>query len=110
VVPFPPQKPKPFDRTAVADIKAGIVGCYGLFCRDRWIYIGGGDIQQRLLAHLDGDRPWPSTEQPTHWVAVEAADYAALTNDLVLACGPVCTPPARAVTAVNQPISFRRQS
>jgi hypothetical protein len=110
VVPFPPQKPKPFDRAAVAAVRAGVVGCYGLFCRDRWIYIGGGDIRERLLAHLDGERPWAATEQPTHWVSVEAADYDALTNDLVLACSPVGNPPATAVPAPSQSASSRRQS
>jgi hypothetical protein len=97
VVTFPPQKPQLFDRAAVDAIRAGVVGCYGLFRRDRWIYIGGGDIRQRLLAHLDGERPWSTSEQPTHWVSVETTDYAAVTDDLVLACGPLCNAPPGAV-------------
>jgi hypothetical protein len=93
-VTFPPQKPKPFDRDAVATFHAGVMGCYGLFCRDRWVYIGAGDIRQRLLAHLDGDRPWTLADQPTHWVAVETPEYEAVERDLVLACGPVCRSPS----------------
>ena len=87
---FPPQKPQPFERAAVAAIPDGLLGCYGLFCRDRWVYIGAGDIRARLLAHLEGDRPWALAEQPTHWVAVETRNYEAVARDLVLACGPSC--------------------
>lgn len=89
-VTFPPQKPQPFARDAVAALRVGILGCYGLFCHDRWVYIGQGDIRARLLAHLDGERPWLAADQPTHWVALETADYEAVARDLVIACGPVC--------------------
>ena len=89
-MPFPHQQPKPFDRASVEAFRPGVVGCYGLFCRDRWVYIGTGDIRQRLLGHLDGDRPWSLPDQPTHWVAVETADYDAVAKDLVVTCGPTC--------------------
>jgi hypothetical protein len=89
-VPFPPQKPQPFDRASIQGLRSGAVGCYGLFRRDRWVYIGRGDIRRRLLAHLDGDDPSILHERPTHWVAVETADPEALERELVLACDPVC--------------------
>jgi hypothetical protein len=89
-VPFPPQKPKPFDREAVESSPTGSVGCYGLFRRDRWIFIGKGDIRQALLGHLQGDVPAILLEHPTHWVAVETPDYDAMQRELVLACDPVC--------------------
>jgi hypothetical protein len=92
-MPFPPQKPKPFDRASVEGLSAGVVGCYGLFRLDRWVYIGAGDIRQRLLAHLDGDIPSILRQQPTHWVALETADYEAVATNLVLACDPVCNVP-----------------
>jgi hypothetical protein len=74
----------------VEGFAAGVVGCYGLFRPDRWIYIGRGDIRQRLLAHLDGDRRTILREVPTHWVAVETADGDAMERELVLACDPIC--------------------
>jgi hypothetical protein len=89
-VPFPPQRPKPFDRASVETFAAGVVGCYGLFRRDRWIFIGTGDIRQRLLAHLEGDTPSILRQRPTHWVAVETLDHATMERELVLACDPVC--------------------
>ena len=42
-VPFPPQKPKPFDRKSVESLRSGLIGCYGLFRKDRWVYIGKGE-------------------------------------------------------------------
>jgi hypothetical protein len=87
---FPPQKPQPFDREAVAAFRAGVRGCYGLFCRERWVYIGKGDIRERLLAHLDGDRPWTAAEEPTHWVAVQTDASDAVERELIASCGPLC--------------------
>ena len=89
---FPPQKPQPFERSAVAGLRAGVLGCYGLFRRERWVYIGTGDIRARLLAHLDGDRPWRVGDEPTHWVVLETSEYETVGRDLVVACGPVCAP------------------
>lgn len=71
-------------------LRVGVLGCYGLFRRERWVYIGTGDIRARLLAHLDGDRPWLGGDEPTHWVALETSEYEAVGRDLVVACGPVC--------------------
>jgi hypothetical protein len=94
-MPFPPQKPKRFDRPSVEQLRAGAVGCYGLFRQDRWVYIGKGNIRERLLAHLDGDSPSILEQHPTHWVAVEAADYDVLVRELVLTCEPLCNDPGR---------------
>lgn len=94
-MPFPPQRSRPFDRASVESLRSGAVGCYGLFRRDQWIYIGKGDIRQGLLAHLDGASPGILHHRPTHWVAVETANYEALERELVLACDPVCKEPGR---------------
>ncbi len=85
---FPSQPPKRFARETIAPLSGGMVGCYGLFRRERWVYIGGGDIRAGLLAHLDGHRPWTCDDAPTHWVAVETADYAATAQQLICACRP----------------------
>jgi hypothetical protein len=97
-VTFPPQKPQPFERSAVAGLRAGVVGCYGLFRRERWVYIGTGDIRARLLAHLDGDRPWLAGDEPTHWVVIETSEYETAARDLVIACAPSCIVRSPAVT------------
>ena len=91
-MPFPPQKPKPFDRKSVESLRPGQIGCYGLFRKDRWVYIGKGDIRQRLLGHLAGDIVRVLHSRPTHWVSVETADCDALEAELILACDPICKP------------------
>lgn len=87
---FPHQKPQPFERAAIAALRPGMVGCYGLFHRERWVLIGTGDVRARLFAHLDGDRPWEPVEEPTHWVVVETSEYETAARDLVVACAPSC--------------------
>ena len=90
-MPFPPQKPKPFDLPSVESLNPSAVGCYGLFREDRWVYIGKGPIRERLLAHLGGDAPWSERDGPTHWVAVETAECDAMQEELALACNPICS-------------------
>lgn len=87
---FPSQPPKRFARDAIAALSGGVVGCYGLFRRDRWVFIGGGDIRAGLLAHLDGAPPWTADDAPTHWVAVETPDYETTARRLIRACRPSC--------------------
>ena len=100
-MPFPPQKPKPFQRKSVESLPSGVVGCYGLFRKDRWVYIGKGDIRRALLAHLDGEIPWGLRDRPTHWVAVETADCDAVEQELVLTCDPVCNRPVQKTQATG---------
>jgi hypothetical protein len=64
----------------------------GLFRKDRWVYIGKGDIRQRLLGHLAGDILRVLHNRPTHWVAVETADCDAAEEELIIACDPICKP------------------
>ena len=91
---FPPQKPKPFDRSSVESFNPGAMGCYGLFREDRWLYIGKGNILEGLLAHLGGHAPWSVRDGPTHWVAVETPHYDAIQEELILTCDPLWGRPA----------------
>ena len=95
---FPPQKPRPFELSAIAALRPGVLGCYGLFRRERWVLIGAGDVRARLLAHLEGDRPWEPVDEPTHWVLVETPEYETAARDLVVACAPTCVVPRPAAT------------
>lgn len=73
-------------------LRPGLIGCYGLFRKDRWVYIGKGDIRQRLLGHLGGDIMRVLQNRPTHWVAMETADCDAVEQELIIACDPICKP------------------
>ena len=89
-MPFAQQTPRAFIRTNIVDIPPNHMGVYGLYQENRWIYIGSGDIRARLLAHLNGDNPSITREQPTHWVDEVGYKYVEREKDLILELNPVC--------------------
>ena len=66
-MPFVVQQAKLFNRNEIEALDRGQYGVYGLH-HNRWVYIGKGDIRQRLLDHLNGDNRCITLERPTHFV------------------------------------------
>ena len=89
-MPFPQQDPRPFNRTNIEALNRNQMGCYGLFRQDRWIYVGKGDIRQRLLDHLNGDNPCITRERPTHWMDVVTSDHDNREKQLIVELSPSC--------------------
>ena len=88
---FPKQTPLPFDRRNVESLTAGQDGCYGLFQdKGSWVYVGKGDLRQRLLAHLNGDNSCITRNRPSHFVTVVTANKDALEKTLILELKPIC--------------------
>lgn len=89
---FVQQTPRAFTRQNVQDINSNQYGVYGIFNQFRWIYIGKGDIRERLLVHLNGDIPAILAAGPTHWVGEVCGKLAmdAREKQLILECGPQC--------------------
>lgn len=54
-MPFPQQQSRPFTRAGIEALPQGQNGVYGIFNAQNWIYIGKGDIRDRLLRHLTGN-------------------------------------------------------
>jgi hypothetical protein len=90
MMPFPPQIPGIFDRPHVEAFGPNQLGVYGLFRESRWIYIGKGDIRQRLLAHLGGDNPRITRERPIHWVSEVTPNMDGREIQLIQELDPVC--------------------
>jgi hypothetical protein len=69
-MPFPNQTPRAYTRANVEAIRPGQRGVYGIFNDKGWIYVGSGDIRDRLLAHLppNGDNLCINGSNPTQWV------------------------------------------
>jgi hypothetical protein len=65
---------------------------YGLFRAGQWIYIGKGNIRERLLAHFNGDNPYILRAQPTHWVGEALLDpqMSLREKELILLHKPLC--------------------
>jgi len=89
-MPFPDQTPRPFTKENILAITPGQMGVYGLFKQGTWVYVGKGDIRQRLLAHFNGDNFCINIQRPTHWVDVVCSDYETREKQLILELNPVC--------------------
>jgi len=89
-MPFPQQTPRAFTRANVEDITPGQIGCYGLYRQGVWVYVGRGDVRDRLLKHLGGDNPCITREKPTYWVDVVTTDDENLEKRLILELNPIC--------------------
>jgi len=90
-MPFPQQIPRAFTRANVEALNPNQIGVYGLFRQDTWIYIGKGDIRQRLLDHLNGDNSGIIKEKPTHWVdELTNGDPSRREESLIAEYWPIC--------------------
>lgn len=90
-MPFTQQTPRQYTRKNVEALRANQEGVYGLFKQGQWIYVGKGDIRQRLLDHLNGDNPCVSRQGPTHWVdEVIQGDPSAREKQLIIELTPSC--------------------
>ena len=89
-MPFPKQDPRPFTKERILALNPDQNGCYGLYKSGAWVYVGKGDIRQRLLDHFNGDNPCILRERPTHWVDIVSSDYDALEKQLILELKPIC--------------------
>jgi hypothetical protein len=89
---FPQQTLHSFTKQDVLSLNLNQCGVYGIFNQLRWVYIGKGDIRERLLAHLNGDIPAILAAGPTHWVG-EVCGILAMDvreKQLILECSPHC--------------------
>ena len=91
-MPFNNDKPWVFNQQAIESFNSGQTGVYAIYNANKWIYIGRGDIRQRLLGHLNGDLPAIGTHTPTHFRAEVTDDAATREKQLLLEYMPACNP------------------
>lgn len=88
---FIEQAPREFTRQNIEALNQNQIGVYGIFRSGVWIYVGKGDIRQRLLSHLNGDNPCIMREHPTYWVGeVLTIDPSVREKQLILELQPIC--------------------
>ena len=88
-MPFPRQDPRLFTRAGIEWLAPNQKGCYGIFRSNAWVYVGRGDLRQRLLDHFNGDNPRITRENPTHYVTVVTADDVNMEKTLILELDPI---------------------
>jgi len=87
---FTKQTPREFTKNNVEILKCEQMGVYGIFKQGEWLYVGRGDIRQRLLDHLNGDIPGLLASQPTYWVdEVINGDPANREKELIIELNPL---------------------
>ncbi len=90
-MPFPAQQAREFALAAVQAIEPGQMGCYGIYNRrGEWVYVGHGDIRQCMLAHVNGDNPCISRNDPAYWVSLLTSDHASQEKRLIEELMPIC--------------------
>jgi hypothetical protein len=89
LMPFPPQTSQPFTTAGIEWLGPNQKGVYGIFRPGAWIYIGRGDIRERLLSHLNGGNPAITQERPTHYVTLVTSQDEAWEKSLILELTPL---------------------
>ena len=89
-MPFAEQEARVFNKVTVQTLNPNQHGVYGLFKQDVWVYVGKGDIRQRLLDHLNGDSACITAQSPTGWVDEVTANADAREKALIVELDPVC--------------------
>lgn len=96
-MPFPHQGSRPFNRRGIETLRRGQNGLYGIFNSMTCIYVGRGNIRERLLAHLNGvgGNPCILRNHPTHYVIEFGRNSIARQRQLIAEFDPVCNRIAR---------------
>lgn len=96
-MPFPQQFARPFSRDAIESLTPDQYGVYGILNANGWIYVGRGNIRERLLAHLTGTDGIPGIRlsRPTRFVTEITGAGAARERELIAELDPVCNRTAR---------------
>ena len=89
---FTAQTSRFFTKQDVESLNPNQYGIYGIFRQGQWVYVGKGDIRQRLLAHLAGDNPAILAWRPTHWVGEVCSDphMSNREKQLIVELNPPC--------------------
>jgi hypothetical protein len=91
-MPFDNDQPWLFNRETIESFNAGQTGVYAIYNSKQWIYIGHGDIRQRLLDHFCGDMPSLGTYSPTHFRFEVTANSVTRERELIREYVPACNP------------------
>ena len=96
-MPFPQQFARPFTREAIEPLTPNQYGVYGILNANGWIYIGRGNIRERLLAHLTGTDGIPGIRlnRPTRFMTEITGNDVARERELIVELDPVCNRTAR---------------
>ena len=84
-------KMRPYIRGRILTVKPDQNGIYGIFRDDKAIYIGSGDIRDRMTKHIDGDNDCITENTPNKWTAfLVSGDPTKREGELIREYDPIC--------------------
>lgn len=89
-MPFPEQQKRPFTKTGIEVLTQNQMGIYGIFNDTGCIYIGQGDIRERLLRHLNGDIPCILVKKPIYYLGSVVSDHVQREKLFIMEYKPSC--------------------
>ena len=93
-MPFPEQPRHPFNEEEIRRLPEGKRGVYGLFNEEACVFVGKGNLRERLLGHL---KPGYTEESrsirklaPTYFLVEETEDFVVRHMGLTVEYTPKC--------------------
>jgi len=84
-------KMRPYTKGEILSLNPNQNGVYGIFLNTKAIYIGSGDIRNRMLAHINGDNACITRNTPNQWTGtLVSGDPTAREGELVREYDPIC--------------------
>ncbi|MFC1982101.1 GIY-YIG nuclease family protein [Chloroflexota bacterium] len=82
---------KPYTKESILWLSTDQNGVYGIFRDTKAVYIGSGDIKERMLSHFNGDNPCITQNTPNQWTAsVISGDPTPREGELIREYNPIC--------------------
>ncbi len=82
---------RPYTEERILRLDPNQNGVYGIFRGDKAVYIGSGDIEDRMLRHINGDNPCIIQNTPNQWTAeLVSGDPEPREGELIREYRPIC--------------------
>ncbi|MFC1977026.1 hypothetical protein ACFLWS_02000 [Chloroflexota bacterium] len=82
---------RPYTKESILTLNLNQNGVYGIFSYSSAVYIGSGDLRERLLAHISGDNPCITQNHPKEWTGeVFSGDPTPREEELIREYNPIC--------------------
>ena len=92
-MPFNSNDTGAFNKAAIEALGPNQMGVYGIYRGGQWIYIGAGDVRERLLSHLEGANSADAciqAREPASWIAEMTSSYQGREGVLIREFKPPC--------------------
>ncbi len=79
-----------FTREGIQALPSGLMGVFGIYRKDTWIYIGRGDIRVELLRYLGGENLCITAQGPTAFIYEATSNHIEREKQLLREIATAC--------------------